>query len=121
MEKEYVIQSQVIFPRIRVCSQSMHSKSKMLLKYPFFSQQALQAFYGDFRELFGKTKKEWIDIIRDKKLNDELDRVNAQLSSLEDNKRLLLENLFNLNITDFFDETSPLYIIPSGVCHNDRS
>ena len=65
---------QVVFPRIRVCSQSMHSKSKLRQYFPYVNQKALQAFYGDFRECFGKRKDEWMvrdeDFHFNKKLNN---------------------------------------------------
>ena len=69
----------------------MHSKVKLKTKYPFFSQQALQAFYGDFRELFGKTKAQWIEVMETDRLTEELEILNMQIKTIDKSKRGLLE------------------------------
>ena len=45
----------------------MHSKSKLRQYFPYVNQKALQAFYGDFRECFGKRKDEWM--VRDEDIH----------------------------------------------------
>ena len=52
------------FPRLIICSNSMHSKQK-LLRYGM-DQRLIEQFYGSYEEYAGMNRSEWKEIVRKK-------------------------------------------------------
>ena len=50
------------FPRLIICSNSMHSKQK-LLRYGM-DQRLIEQFYGSYEEYAGMNRSEWKEIVR---------------------------------------------------------
>ena len=75
------------FPRLIICSNSMHSKQK-LLRYGM-DQRLIEQFYGSYEEYAGMNRSEWKEIVRKRLIHL---FVNQNLISSEFS---ILRNLFS--------------------------
>ena len=52
------------FPKVKICSQSIHSRNKMALFYPRINFKNLMALYGTFYNISGISAQEYLHLYR---------------------------------------------------------
>ena len=86
------------FPKVMVCSQSMHSRARKERFYPNVNDSMLSAFYGSFIRLNGLEREEWEDMVYDGTYLKFATRPDIRDSWKE---------LIDIDLRGFFNKTKP--------------
>ena len=97
------------FPKVMVCSQSMHSRARKERFYPHVNDSMLSAFYGSFIRLNGLEREEWEDMV--------YGGTYLEFAS----KREIHESwkdLLDIDLREFFDRTKPPFAGQYQFCYS---
>ena len=96
--------SGLTFPKIKICSQSIHSRQKMAKHYPFIDFRDLMTLYGTFYNISNITQKSYLHLYK-----TNMSAITEIETDLEKNAKWLYLNSIDLN--EMFTRTRPIYII----------
>jgi len=86
--------SEIVFPKIFVCSHSQHSLAKLHRHYPGISKEWIRIFYGGFQKIDGRTAA----------MSPEMARYALRLDDTS-----IWNQLKSIDLKEFFKKTRPTY------------
>jgi len=96
----------ITFPKILVCSHSMHSLERMEMAYPQVGKSILKLFYGSFEKIGGLEKDFWFNKILQGRFVETVKEMDINSQFGEYNK---------IDLNDFYKKTRPKYILKSCI------
>ena len=98
----------ITFPKILVCSNSMHSRYKLQVFYPQLNSSMIEKFYGNYDEINSIKKLEILNLIKENVSQVMSVQENySRFKRLDDLQTSDWDDFNLLNISELFRRTSP--------------